>query len=71
MAKMLMANFEPTTLQWNEENQRGYHAKAFHLVLNKYQKHDGIDPHQDLSSTYHPKIALLRFPTASAISFFQ
>ena len=40
------------TDQW-DENQPGYHAKAFHLVLNKYHRNDGIDPHQDLSMTYH------------------
>ena len=51
MGKMLMAKFKPTTEQWNE-NQPGYHAKAFHLVLNKYHRNDGIDPHQDISDTY-------------------
>ena len=51
MNKMLMAKFKPTTEQW-DENQPGYHAKAFHLVLNKYHRNDGIDPHQDLSTTY-------------------
>ena len=52
MDKMLMAKFKPTTEQW-DENQPGYHAKAFHLVLNKYHRNDGIDDHQDLSMTYH------------------
>ena len=33
MGKMLMARFKPTTKRW-DENQPGYHAKAFHLVLN-------------------------------------
>ena len=51
MANMLMAKFKPTTEQW-DENQPGYHAKAFHLVLNKYHRNDSIDPHQDLSTTY-------------------
>ena len=51
MGKMLMAKFKPTTEQW-DENQPGYHTKAFHLVLNKYHRNDGIDPHQDLSTTY-------------------
>ena len=51
MGKMLMAKFKPTTEQW-DENQPGYHAKAFHLVLNKYHRHDGINPHRDLSTTY-------------------
>ena len=51
MSRMLMAKFKPTTKQW-DENQPGYHAKAFHLVLNKYHRNDGIDPHQDLSETY-------------------
>ena len=37
MGKMLMAKFKPTTKQW-DENQPSYHAKAFHLVLNKYHK---------------------------------
>ena len=51
MDKMLMAMFKPTTGQW-DENQPGYHSKAFHLVLNKYHRNDSIDPHQDLSTTY-------------------
>ena len=51
MDKMLMAKLKPTTEQW-EENQPGYHAKAFHLLLNKYQRNDSIDPHQDKSRTY-------------------
>ena len=54
MAKMLMAKFKPTTERWTE-NQPGYHAKAFHLVLNKYHINDNIDPHQDLSTTYHAR----------------
>ena len=37
MDNMLMAKFKPTTEQW-DENQPGYHAKAFHLVLSKYHK---------------------------------
>ena len=49
-----MAKFTPTTEQW-DENQPGYHAKAFHLVLNKYHQNDSIDPHQDRSSTYHAR----------------
>ena len=52
MAKLLMAKPKPTTEQWNE-SQPGYHAKAFHLVLNKYHRNGGIDPHQDRSETYH------------------
>ena len=52
MAKRLMAKFNFPTKQW-DENQPGYHTKAFHLVLNKYQRNDGIDPHQDRSTTYH------------------
>ena len=35
MDKMLMAKFKPKTRRWHE-NQAGYHAKAFHLVLNRY-----------------------------------
>ena len=34
MGKMLMAKFKPTTEQW-DEHQPGYHAKAFHLLLNR------------------------------------
>ena len=28
------------------------HTKAFHLVVNRYQLHDGLDLHQDVSRTY-------------------
>ena len=52
MDKMLMAKFKPPTNQWDAD-QRGYHSKAFHLVLNRYERNDGIDPHQDRSETYH------------------
>ena len=55
MAKMLMVNFEPRRVQWNQENQCGYYKKAFHLVLNRYQWDDGLDPHKDRSETYDPK----------------
>ena len=51
MGKMLMEKFKPTNRQW-DENQPGYHAKAFHLVLNKYHRNDSIAPHQDPSTTY-------------------
>ena len=51
MAKMLMAKFKPTTERW-DKNQPGYHTKAFHLVLNKYYRNDGIDLHRDHSKTY-------------------
>lgn len=34
------------------KHQPGYHADAFHLVLNKYHINDGIDAHQDISETY-------------------
>ena len=51
MVKMLMAKFQPTTKRWHE-NQPGYHAKAFHLVLNRYKRNDIIEPHQDRSMTY-------------------
>ena len=51
MGNMLMAKFKPPVEKWNE-NQPGYHAKAFHLVLNRYQRNDGIDSHQDISMTY-------------------
>ena len=30
----------------------GYHAKAFHLVLNRYKRNDIIESHQDRSMTY-------------------
>ena len=49
--KMLMAKFKRTTELW-DDNQPGYHAKAFHLLLNKYYRNDGIAAHQDLSDTY-------------------
>ena len=46
-----MGQFKPTIQQW-DKNQPGYHAKAFHLVLNTYHRNDGIDAHQDISETY-------------------
>ena len=52
MCNMLMARFKPRTERW-DENQPGYHKKAFHLVLNKYHRNDGIDPRPDRSETYH------------------
>ena len=52
MAKMLMEKFKPTTEKW-DGNQPGYHAKAFHLLLNRYGRNDGIDAHHDESKTYH------------------
>ena len=51
MDKMLMAKFKRAAQQW-DDNQPGYHTKAFHLVLNRYDRNDSIDPHQDLSATY-------------------
>ena len=51
MDKRLMDKFKPTIQQW-DKHQPGYHAKAFHLVLNMYHRNDSIDPHQDLSTTY-------------------
>ena len=51
MGRILMAKFKPTTKQW-DGNQPGFHAKAFHLVLNKYQRNDSLDAHQDHSITY-------------------
>ena len=59
MDKMLMAKFKPTTKRW-DENRPGYHAKAFHLVLNRYELNDSIDPHMTA------KVPSLRFPTAAA-----
>ena len=50
MDKMLMAKFKPPTQQW-DVNQPGYRGKAFHLVLNRYNRNDGIDPHKDMSET--------------------
>ena len=69
MENMLMGKFKPTTEQW-EENQPGYHAKAFHLVLNKYNRNDGLDPHQDLSETYDGKnpIASLSYGRGSILT---
>ena len=49
-----MAKFEPPTETWYT-NQPGYHQKAFHLVLNKYEREDGLDTHRDESWTYDPK----------------
>ena len=60
MGKMLRALFKPTTEQWNE-TQPSYHGKACHLVLNKYQRNDGIDPHKDLSPTYSEKNPITSF----------
>ena len=52
MNKMLMAKFNPTPEEWNE-NQASYYTKSFHLVLNRYYRNDCMNAHQDLSSTYH------------------
>ena len=52
MDKILTAKFKPTTVQW-DENQLSYHTKAYHLLLNKYFRQDGINLHQDISKTYH------------------
>ena len=66
MDKMLMAKFKPATEQW-DENQPGYHAKAFHLVLNRYERNDGIDPPITTTQTPMPsQIPSLRCPTAAA-----
>ena len=67
MGKMLMAKFKRPTQQW-AVNQPGYHAKAFHLVLNRYDRNDGADPHKDLSETYDGRIPSLRCPTAAVPS---
>ena len=53
MDKMLMKKFK-SEQHW-DHNQSGYHEKAFHLVLNRYDREDGINPHHDLSETYHTK----------------
>ena len=65
MDKMLMAKFKPTTEQW-DEHQPGYHAKAFHLVLNKYRRNDSIDPIGTSQRLLTADIPSLRFPTAAA-----
>ena len=54
MATRLMEKFKPTTEKWHEK-ELGYHTKAFHLVLNRYERNDGIEDHQDHSKTYDPK----------------
>ena len=54
MATRLIEKFWPTTEKWHEK-ELGYHTKAFHLVLNRYQRNDGIEDHQDHSKTYDPK----------------
>ena len=51
MGRMRIAKFKPPTQQW-DVNQPGYHGKAFRLVLNRYNRNDGIDPHKDKSETY-------------------
>ena len=43
MGKLQMAKFKPTAEQW-DEHQPGYHANAFHLVLNTYHRNDSIEP---------------------------
>ena len=50
MDKMLMNKFQ-SRQQW-AHNQSGYHEKAFHIVLNRYNRDDGIGPHHDISKTY-------------------
>ena len=70
MATMLMQNFEPQEIQWNQENKGGYYKKAFHLVLNYYNYDDGLDPHLDFSKTYDPKnpIASLSYGRGSILT---
>ena len=64
-----MAKFKPPIQQW-DEHRPSYYTKAFHLVLNKYQRNDGIDPHQDISSTYHGRnpIASLSYGRGSILT---
>ncbi len=44
---------EGCSFRIEEQYPDGRSAKAFHLVLNKYHRNDGIDLHQDRSPTYH------------------
>ena len=71
MAQILIAKFKPAKEHWNED-QVGYHKKAYHLVLNRYslERQDGIDPHQDLSETYDSRnpIASLSYGCGSLLA---
>ena len=43
MERLLMERVKPNTYQW-DETQHGYHTKAFHLVLNRYNFNEGMAP---------------------------
>ena len=55
MAMQLRGKFWSTKEKWHEK-ELGYHTKAFHLVLNRYERNDGIEDHQDHSKTYDPNL---------------
>ena len=62
MAKSLCKKFY-TQRPLFSGNPIEYEQRAFHLVLNRYRRNDGLDAHQDISHTYdvkHP-IASLSF----------
>ena len=66
-----MEKFKPQTETWHT-NKTGYHQKAFHLVMNKYQIDDGIHLHRDQSYTYDSRnpitsISYLRGPMGSTL----
>ena len=69
MHKMLMDKFKPKDEDWYQ-NKFSYYAKAYHLVLNRYNRNDGIDPHQDLAPTYDARnpIASLSFGRGSILT---
>ena len=54
MSMRLRDKFWSTREKWHEK-ELGYHTKAFHLVLNRYERNDGIEDHKDQSRTYHRK----------------
>ena len=43
---------ERLTIGTGKAFEPDYHAKTFHLIVNKYNRNDSIDPHQDVSETY-------------------
>ena len=76
MDKSLMEKLDKQDIKWDAIRKtkpgqtRGYHQKAFHLVLNRYLRDDGIDAHQDKSPTYHIKnpIVSLSFGRGSILT---
>ena len=73
MDKSLMEKLGKKDIKWDGVKPgqiRGYHQKAFHLVLNRYLRDDGIDAHQDKSPTYHIKnpIVSLSFGRGSILT---